>query len=46
MDNLRQMAADIGNSEIRVGYDVSPDLFSDFLDDCDDYEDYSDGPTL
>ncbi|XP_011204747.2 uncharacterized protein LOC105227211 isoform X1 [Bactrocera dorsalis] len=46
VDNLRQMAADIENSEIRVGYDVSPDLFSDFLDDCDDYEDYSDGPTL
>ncbi|XP_053954169.1 mucin-5AC [Anastrepha ludens] len=46
VDNLRQMAADIENSELRLGYDVSPDLFSDFLDDCDDYENYSDGPTL
>ncbi|XP_067644620.1 uncharacterized protein l(3)04053 [Eurosta solidaginis] len=46
VDNLRQMAADIENSDNRVGYDVSPDLFSDFPDDCDDYEDYSDGPTL
>ncbi|XP_017491002.1 PREDICTED: uncharacterized protein LOC108379188 isoform X1 [Rhagoletis zephyria] len=46
VDNLRQMAADIENSELRLGYDVSPDLFSDFLDECDDFEDYSDGPTL
>lgn len=43
VENLRQMAANIEKSEQRVDYDASPDLFSDFLDVCDDYDEYAGG---
>ncbi|XP_019891970.1 mucin-19 isoform X2 [Musca domestica] len=46
VDNLRQMAANIEKSETHIDYDASPDLFSDFIDDCDDYEEYPGGPAL
>lgn len=46
VDNLRQMAANIEKSETHVDYEASPDLFSDFIDDCDDYEEYPGGPAL
>ncbi|XP_075164647.1 lethal (3) 04053 [Haematobia irritans] len=46
VDNLRQMAANIEKSETHVDYDASPDLFSDFIDDCDDYEECPGGPDL
>ncbi|KAL9904320.1 lethal (3) 04053 isoform 1-T2 [Glossina fuscipes fuscipes] len=46
VDNLRQMAADIESADIQNDYDASPDLFSDFLDECDDYEEYPGGPAL
>ncbi|XP_013113493.2 uncharacterized protein LOC106091502 [Stomoxys calcitrans] len=46
VDNLRQMAADIEKPETHLDYDASPDLFSDFIDDCDDYEEYPGGPAL
>lgn len=40
------MAADIESTDIQNDYDASPDLFSDFLDECDDYEEYPGGPAL
>ncbi|GBP15224.1 hypothetical protein EVAR_71580_1, partial [Eumeta japonica] len=43
VENLRQMAANIEKSEQRIDYDASPDLFSDFLDECDDYDEYAGG---
>lgn len=47
VENLRQMAANIEKSETHVDYDASPDLFSDFLDECDDYREYpGGGPAL
>ncbi|KAM7357402.1 lethal (3) 04053 [Cochliomyia hominivorax] len=47
VENLRQMAANIEKSETHIDYDASPDLFSDFLDECDDYDEYpGGGPAL
>ncbi|XP_037823943.1 putative GPI-anchored protein pfl2 [Lucilia sericata] len=47
VENLRQMAANLEKSETHVDYDASPDLFSDFLDECDDYDEYpGGGPAL